>query len=458
MEEMILTESAYNNIINTVGATKAESGGILFGKEDDNIIQEFHFDENAKVTRVTYEINVKSLNPIIKRKWDEEGLSVIGILHSHPHGISNPSMPDIEYFKKISEIMPREKLLVPIVFTIPDGGFKFHPHIFSCDGQNEIHQAKLKVISDSQYQATRSSTLKSKLLSKSVNRTLQLTDFSRIEKAVDIEHLENSHVVIVGAGGAFGLYESLARCGVGKITAIDFDKVEESNLVRQGFDLKHIGKFKVDAIRERLRQINRGVKLRTVKKDVTKLSKRSINTCFKDGDIFLFLTDSFEAQALGNKIALHYQKPAIWAGFYEKSQCSEIVFYIPIVTPACFRCTVSPRYLAQVEMKKNGQNPNPNSQSNTIFHSMLLDAQIGMLTMAILHNKTKGYEFSNWFGENWERNLIQMKVNPAYNSPLFDNLKEASQNRSQYFSSVWQEIKQETTNNGYDNCPDCITS
>jgi len=49
---------------------------------------------------------------------------------------------------------------------------------------------------------------------------------------------------------------------------------------------------------------------------------------FGKGDIFLFLTDSFAAQPFGNKLAICYNKPAIWAEFYEKSQAAEIVFPI----------------------------------------------------------------------------------------------------------------------------------
>jgi len=55
------------------------------------------------------------------------------------------------------------------------------------------------------------------------------------------------------------------------------------------------------------------------------MTDKELDDIFMEADIFLFLTDSFEAQSFGNILALKYGKPAIWAGYYEKSQCAEIV-------------------------------------------------------------------------------------------------------------------------------------
>ena len=77
---------------------------------------------------------------------------------------------------------------------------------------------------------------------------MKLSDFSRIKNAVDIELHQKTHVVGVGAGGAFSLYESLTRSGIGKLTVLDFDEVEEVNIVRQGYETNQIGNKKVDAL------------------------------------------------------------------------------------------------------------------------------------------------------------------------------------------------------------------
>lgn len=67
-----------------------------------------------------------------------------------------------------------------------------------------------------------------------------------------------AHVVVVGVGGVGSwTAEALARSGVGVLTLIDLDNVAESNINRQIHALTDtVGKAKVDAMRERIAQIN----------------------------------------------------------------------------------------------------------------------------------------------------------------------------------------------------------
>jgi tRNA A37 threonylcarbamoyladenosine dehydratase len=66
-------------------------------------------------------------------------------------------------------------------------------------------------------------------------------NLSRLQGAVDLAVMQNSRILGVGTGGACGLYEDLARSGIGKLTVIDFDTVDETNLTTQGYDESQIG-------------------------------------------------------------------------------------------------------------------------------------------------------------------------------------------------------------------------
>jgi molybdopterin/thiamine biosynthesis adenylyltransferase len=282
----------------------------------------------------------------------------------------------------------------------------------------------------------------------------KIENYSRINGAVDVELLQRTHIIGVGAGGAYCLYESLARSAVGKLTVLDFDTVDDVNLTRQGYEMHQLGKRKVDALGEHLQNVNAGMEYTGITKNFLDMNNEELDSIFGKGDLFLFLTDSFAAQAFGNKLALRYGKPAIWAGFYEKSQAAEIVFTIPGVTPACFRCAVSPRYEAQ---KSSENEIRISSGCNTIFHSQVLDAYVGMLLMAVLHNDLTGYEFSNWFGKQWERNLIQLKIHPDYgteNGSLFHRTFSGTEGRVVTFNSVFQKIEAECPPK-YLPCQDC---
>ena len=63
------------------------------------------------------------------------------------------------------------------------------------------------------------------------------------------------HVVGCGSVGS-ALAELLVRSGLTKITLWDFDKVEEKNIANQMFTASHVGKAKVDALKEILCEIN----------------------------------------------------------------------------------------------------------------------------------------------------------------------------------------------------------
>ncbi|MDD3012258.1 MAG: tRNA threonylcarbamoyladenosine dehydratase [Candidatus Gastranaerophilales bacterium] len=78
--------------------------------------------------------------------------------------------------------------------------------------------------------------------------------------------LFEKHVIIAGLGGV-GSYtaEALARCGIGKLTLIDFDTVSETNINRQLLALiSDIGKFKTELMKKRIENINPHIQVVTI--------------------------------------------------------------------------------------------------------------------------------------------------------------------------------------------------
>lgn len=78
-----------------------------------------------------------------------------------------------------------------------------------------------------------------------------------------INKLKNCHVAVFGIGGVGGhAAEALVRGGIGEITIVDNDTVNESNLNRQIIALTStIGRKKIDVMRERLLDINPSLKI-----------------------------------------------------------------------------------------------------------------------------------------------------------------------------------------------------
>ena len=88
-----------------------------------------------------------------------------------------------------------------------------------------------------------------------------MVDLSRVEYLVGQEalsKLKNKHVLICGVGGVGSFVaEGLARSGVGKLTLVDYDVVDPSNLNRQLMSNKNnIGEIKVEAIKKRIEEVS----------------------------------------------------------------------------------------------------------------------------------------------------------------------------------------------------------
>ncbi len=111
-----------------------------------------------------------------------------------------------------------------------------------------------------------------------------------------LNKLNNSHVAVFGIGGV-GSYvcEALVRGGIGEITLVDHDFVEESNLNRQLVALTStIGQSKVRVMSERLRDINPNLIVH--EKEIFYLPETSDQFPFEDYDYVVDAVDTVTAK------------------------------------------------------------------------------------------------------------------------------------------------------------------
>ena len=100
------------------------------------------------------------------------------------------------------------------------------------------------------------------------------TIYERTEKLIGgekLDKLKNSKVILFGLGGVGGhIAEALARTGVGNIDIADYDVVDITNANRQIIALKStLGKYKADAFRDRMLDINEDIKVGVFKEKLT---------------------------------------------------------------------------------------------------------------------------------------------------------------------------------------------
>ncbi len=111
--------------------------------------------------------------------------------------------------------------------------------------------------------------------------------YSGLERLYGVEparSLSRAHVCIIGLGGVGGwVAEALARSGIGTLTLVDMDEVCSSNQNRQVHALDHtVGKPKIEAMAERIRQIDPAIVVRREFRFFTETSCDELLRCGAD--------------------------------------------------------------------------------------------------------------------------------------------------------------------------------
>lgn len=119
---------------------------------------------------------------------------------------------------------------------------------------------------------------------------------TRYLKSEQLEKIQQTSVGIAGAGGlGSNCAIMLVRSGFKKITLVDFDEVDLSNLNRQNYFMEQVGESKVCALADILRKINPDLELNIVNDKITKDNIREI---FFSCDIIIEALDKPECKTL----------------------------------------------------------------------------------------------------------------------------------------------------------------
>lgn len=109
------------------------------------------------------------------------------------------------------------------------------------------------------------------------------------------ERLQQACVGIAGCGGlGSNVAVALTRAGIGRLILADMDRVEISNLNRQHFFLRDIGRFKTEALAAHLHAVNPDIALET---HALELSPDKVEPVFGKADILVEAFDRAEAKA-----------------------------------------------------------------------------------------------------------------------------------------------------------------
>jgi adenylyltransferase/sulfurtransferase len=146
--------------------------------------------------------------------------------------------------------------------------------------------------------------------------------------------LKQASALVIGTGGLgspVSLY--LAAAGVGRIGLVDYDVVDSSNLQRQVVHgSSTVGKLKVESARERLLDLNPGIRVDTYNESFTSANAMQVAAPY---DVLIDGTDNFPTRYLSNDVAVFLGKPNVYGSIFRfDGQAS--VFYAK--QGPCYRC------------------------------------------------------------------------------------------------------------------------
>ena len=120
--------------------------------------------------------------------------------------------------------------------------------------------------------------------------------------------LSNSSILLIGVGGlgsAASLY--LTVSGIRKLTLVDFDSVDESNLSRQIlFQKEDIGMNKAIVAKRKLEAFNQDILINAIEK---RLDEDELREFINDTNLVIDATDNLESRLMINQITYEQRKP-----------------------------------------------------------------------------------------------------------------------------------------------------
>jgi len=119
---------------------------------------------------------------------------------------------------------------------------------------------------------------------------------------------------------------------------VDFDRLEIHNLARHTCGLHDLGRFKTEAVADRIRDVNPAAQIRTHEEDIVK-TPGLLEEVVASSDLVLVCTDNNASRYAINEECLRRGTPAIYAGAYERAFGGMIMRVIPGETP-CYDCVV----------------------------------------------------------------------------------------------------------------------
>lgn len=324
---------------------------VLFGVRGDDPFEELYVHKVINLDDSQYDRQEPSyvlpkMDVVLKMFNGFERSVVSGFMHVHCHPFCNNaefSPKDDQSARKAVRSLgdylaaggvKGNFLFGRMVVGQAEAGFSAYIHDKAFNVKGEVH--KLKVVGPAGIR-------KINRFTDSIADDVEITDRELLDRNIrwlgdeGQKLLSDSHVVICGVGGAGSLVAlNMRGLGLRKITLIDHDRIEKSNLNRlPGATLKDVNCYKVNVIKRMIEDVSPTTDVEVI---AERVQGDNAAKAISSGDVIISAVDSFSTRFHIQLLAARYLRPLIDIGAgitlgpggnTVKSMGGQVVAYVP---------------------------------------------------------------------------------------------------------------------------------
>lgn len=137
-----IAHNVCKDIMLTIGARPAESGGIILGPIGTNDVTDFFFDAGGNSTGSTYSPDCVTLRKKMKEDFLPRGIDMKGFAHSHPGSFDCLSAGDLTYISRLLEINEDMSMFIAPIVIPPE--FRMRPLVVLRDKLDVAQEARFE--------------------------------------------------------------------------------------------------------------------------------------------------------------------------------------------------------------------------------------------------------------------------------------------------------------------------
>lgn len=225
--------------------------------------------------------------------------------------------------------------------------------------------------------------------------------FSRNTGLLESSVMNTKAALIIGCGSVGSLIaHELARAGVCSFILVDSDTLEVHNICRHQLGFRDLGRYKVDAVADAIKNINPLAKIIKFRGVIQDLPTEYLDG-FKDG-IIIGTGDNRESSAFGNDRAKELNVPFVSTGCWQRAHAGECFYWYPDAELPLYREAFA--NLISDERPTAHQNYfADDNDEETLNFEPGVSTDIGFVTLVAVKII---YDLLNWDTDNYTKRVI----------------------------------------------------